>query len=124
MPIQAHRLIGISTILGEEDLAFYQGRISEELSRPFEIRAELISDIDNIAIEDLLATNATIRCQLPDDDYVRYFNGIFTEVEQLPTQDGFSRYQTTLRPWFWLLTLAENCRIFQNKSWKQSSQRL
>jgi type VI secretion system secreted protein VgrG len=117
MPIQAHRLIGISTILGEEDLAFYQGRISEELSRPFEIRAELISDIDNIAIEDLLATNATIRCQLPDDDYVRYFNGIFTEVEQLPTQDGFSRYQTTLRPWFWLLTLAENCRIFQNKSY-------
>lgn len=117
MPIQAHRLIGISTVLGDEALAFHHGRISEQLSRPFEINAELISEKDNISIEDLLATNATIRFQLPDHDYVRYYNGVITEVEQLPTMDGFSRYQTTIRPWFWLLTLAENCRIFQNKSY-------
>lgn len=119
MPLQEHRFVAIATESGDQDLGFYRGRFSEKLCSPFEFAVELLSEKDDIPLEQLLGTSATVRFQLPGIETERHINGIITEVEQLPTEDGFSRYAATIRPWFWLLKLSENCRIFQEKTYPE-----
>ena len=114
MPTQENRLIAISTPLGEE-LALYKADIVEDLARPFSIKVEMISENDNISLDDLLGQNVTVSLETEDD--TRYFNGFVTEFYQLSNSDRFSRYGANIRPWFWLLNLSENCRIFQEKSY-------
>lgn len=115
MPTQKHRLVAIYTPLGDEELVFYRGEIEEELGRPFCINVEMLSENDAISLDDLLGKNVTLRIETADD--TRYFNGYITDFHQLPTADGFSRYGAVIRPWFWLLNLSENCRIFQEMSY-------
>ncbi|GAC19416.1 type VI secretion system Vgr family protein [Paraglaciecola arctica] len=115
MLVQENRLIAISTPLSEDELALYKAEIIEDLARPFTIDVELISENHNISLDDLMGKNVTVRLGTADD--VRYFNGFVTEFHQLPNTDRYSRYGAMIRPWFWLLKLSENCRIFQDKSY-------
>jgi type VI secretion system secreted protein VgrG len=117
MLVQENRLIAISTPLSEDELALYKAEIIEDLARPFTIDVELISENHNISLDDLMGKNVTIRLGTADD--VRYFNGFVTEFHQLPNTDRYSRYGAMIRPWFWLLNLSENCRIFQDKSYPE-----
>jgi type VI secretion system secreted protein VgrG len=117
MLIQKNRLIAISTPLGEDEVALYTADIVEELSQPFTFNVELLSENHNIPLDDLIGKNVTIRLGSSDD--LRYFNGFVTEFYQLPNSDKFSRYGATIRPWLWLLSLSENCRIFQEKSYPE-----
>lgn len=116
MPIQEHRLIAISTPLGDEELALHKAEINEELGRPFSIAVELISENDNVSLDDLIGQNVTIRLETEDDE-TRYFNGFVSEFFQLSNTDRYAKYGAVIRPWFWLLNLSENCRIFQEKSY-------
>ena len=45
-----------------------------------------------------------------------YFNGILTRASFTGLSGGVYRYHVELRPWIWLLTRTQDCRIFQNKS--------
>ncbi|MEP1446875.1 MAG: type VI secretion system tip protein VgrG [Paraglaciecola sp.] len=112
---QENRLIAIATPLGDNELALYKAEINEELARPFSIDVELVSENDNISLDDIMGQNVTIRLDTAGD--VRFFNGYITEFHQLPNNDRFSRYGATIRPWLWLMDLSENCRIFQEKSY-------
>ncbi|GAA6172879.1 type VI secretion system spike protein VgrG1b [Colwellia sp. KU-HH00111] len=116
MPIQEHRLVAISTPLGDEELALYKADIDEELGRPFSITVELISENDNISLDDLIGQNVTIRLETEEEE-ARYFNGFVSEFFQLSNTDRYAKYGAVIRPWFWLLNLSENCRIFQEKSY-------
>ncbi len=78
MPIQEHRLVAISTPLGDEELALYKADIDEELGRPFSITVELISENDNISLDDLIGQNVTIRLETEEEE-ARYFNGFDSE---------------------------------------------
>jgi type VI secretion system secreted protein VgrG len=114
MFVQENRLIAISTPLGDNELVLYKAEFIEDLARPFSIGVELISENDSISLDDIMGKNVTVRLDTADD--VRYFNGFITEFHQLPNCDRYSRYGAMIRPWFWLLNLSENCRIFQEKS--------
>ncbi len=46
----------------------------------------------------------------------RYFGGYISEVVHTGDHDAGTRYQLTLRPWFWFLTRDLNTRIIQNKT--------
>ncbi|WP_339720030.1 type VI secretion system tip protein TssI/VgrG [uncultured Paraglaciecola sp.] len=115
MLAQENRLIAISTPLGENELALYKAEIVEDLAKPFSIKVELVSENDNISLDDIMGQNVTVRLNTADN--VRFFNGFVTEFHQLPNNDRYSRYGATIRPWFWFLNLSENCRIFQEKSY-------
>jgi type VI secretion system secreted protein VgrG len=114
MPAQ-ERLVAISTPLGDDELLLRKAEVYEELGKPFSIDVELVSDDEDISLDDLLGQNVTIRIETQDDS--RFFNGIVTEFFQKENIDKNSCYGAVVRPWFWLLTLSENCRIFQEKSY-------
>ncbi|REL27694.1 type VI secretion system tip protein VgrG [Thalassotalea euphylliae] len=110
---QGQRLVAISTALGDDELVFYRAKIQESLGRPFTFTVEMISENDSISLDDMLGTNATIRLETENDP--RYFNGIISDFYQESAQA--TRYIAVMRPWFWLLNLSSNCRIFQNKNY-------
>ena len=109
------RLVAISTPLGDDELLLRKAKVHEELGRPFSIDIELISDDEDISLDDLLGQNVTIR--LETDEESRFFNGIITEFFQKENIDRNACYGAVIRPWFWLLTLSENCRVFQEKAY-------
>ncbi|GLR71894.1 type VI secretion system Vgr family protein [Agaribacter marinus] len=109
-------LISISTPLGDDVLIFRQAKVKEQLGQPFQIDVELISDDEDVALENILGKNVTIRMETSEDQ-PRFFNGIVTEFFQKDNKDKNAFYGAVIRPWFWLLTLSEHCRIFQEKSY-------
>ncbi|MEJ1342434.1 MAG: type VI secretion system tip protein VgrG [Candidatus Sedimenticola sp. (ex Thyasira tokunagai)] len=116
MPIiQTERNISISTPLGEDVLVFQRMDASESLSQLFNYELELLSDGGEILYEDLLGQTATVTLT-KDDDSKRYFNGYITNFSYGGTQDRFSRYRATLKPWLWFLSRTTDCRIFQQKA--------
>lgn len=93
--------------------------ISEKLSEPFVIQGTLISN--SFSLEQQLGQ--TFFChwnEIIDDKQKekRVFHGYLTEVQLLDSQgvDDFRKYNITLRPWFWLLTLRKNYRVFQQQN--------
>ncbi|MFB1034957.1 MAG: type VI secretion system tip protein TssI/VgrG, partial [Sinobacterium sp.] len=110
-----NQLVAISTPLGDEKLLLRQAKINEELGQPFSIDVELLSDDEDITLDDILGQNVTIRLETEHES--RYFNGIVTEFFQKENIDRNACFGAVIKPWFWLLTLSENCRIFQEKSY-------
>ncbi|PCH95028.1 MAG: type VI secretion system tip protein VgrG [Gammaproteobacteria bacterium] len=114
MPAQ-ESLVAISTPLGDDELLLRKAEIYEELGKPFLINVELVSENEDIFLDDLLGKNVTIRIETQEES--RFFNGIVTEFYQKENIDKNSCYGAVIRPWLWLLTLNENCRIFQETSY-------
>src|SRR5689334_6030707 len=106
------RLMEIVTPLGEDVLLFHGMSAREEMSRPFEYRLDLLSHKKDVAVDDILGKNVTIKLGLPDDQ-TRYFNGYVTRFAQGGTYGRYTRYSATVRPWLWFLTRTSDCRIFQ-----------
>lgn len=110
-------LLAIATPLGDDKLVMRKAEVHEELGRPFSIDVDLVSDDEDISLDDILGQNVTIR--LETEDETRYFNGIVTEFFQKENIDRNAAFGAVVRPWFWLLTLSENCRIFQEKTYPE-----
>lgn len=110
-------LLAISTPLGEDVLTLRKANYQESLGQAFTLNCELISDDEDIVLDDILGKNVTIRLETDED--TRYFNGIVTEFFQKDNLDKNAHYGAVVKPWFWLLTLTENCRIFQDKSYPE-----
>ena len=108
------RLCELRSPLGD-DLEFSRMRVSEGLSRLFEIEIEAVSRKADIAPKDLLGHSVTVRVTY-DDETERYFNGYVTRFALGATEGRFHLYRMTLRPWLWFLTRTADCKIFQDKS--------
>ena len=106
------RVMEIVTPLGEDVLLFHGMSAREEMSRLFEYQLDLLSTKDNVALDDILGKNVTIKFALPDDQ-TRYFNGYVTRFAQGGMYGRYHRYLATVRPWLWFLTRTADCRIFQ-----------
>ena len=111
----AQSLLAIATPLGEGKLLLRKAEVVEELGRPFSIEVELVSDDEDISLDDILGQNVTIRLETEHES--RFFNGIVTEFFQKENIGRTACYGAVIKPWFWLLTLSENCRIFQEQTY-------
>ena len=108
-------LASLVTPLKDDALSLRVATYTESLGNPFTLDIELISGDENVNFAELLGKSMTL--SLETKDSTRHFNGIITEFSQ---KENFKRnaiYEATLRPWFWLLTLSQKCRIFQQKSY-------
>jgi type VI secretion system secreted protein VgrG len=120
--VDTHRVMGITTPLGENKLLMYEMRGTESLGRLFEFELDLVSEESNIDHTQILGKNVTVRLNLLASDNPRYFNGFisrfaFAGIIDLPS--GGKRlyhYRATLVPWTWFLTRRADCRIFQTMS--------
>jgi len=115
MQMKAKKEIEVSTPLGDDVLLFHSMTGIEELGRPFEYDVQLLSEDQNIKMEDLLGHNVTVRLWRPDDK-VRYFNGFVSRFAQTGVSRHYVVYRATLVPWLWFLTRTADCRIFQEKT--------
>jgi type VI secretion system secreted protein VgrG len=116
MPIkQDDRMMGITTALGAEALAVGSIVVKEQLSRLFQIEAELFSEDGNINLDKVVGQPATIRLNIGEDGK-RYFNGCVSRLVQIASEGYYTRYRATIVPWLWFLTRTADCRIFQEKT--------
>ena len=104
----------MGTALGADVVGLRTVSVQEQLSRLFQIEAELSSEDGNIDFDKVIGTNATIRLQVADKA-TRYFNGFVSRFVQVANEGGYAHYRATLVPWLWFLTRTADSRIFQNK---------
>jgi type VI secretion system secreted protein VgrG len=71
-----------------------------------------ITEGTSLSLPTAIATHLTL--VLRDDAQLRPLDALVAEIRQLPADATAERYQVTLRPWLWWLTLASNNRVFQN----------
>ncbi|MEC8554695.1 MAG: type VI secretion system tip protein TssI/VgrG [Planctomycetota bacterium] len=100
-------------------LIFESLNYQEQLGRPFKAVLNAFSLKDDLDGGSLIGRPMNVQIKL-ESDKKRYVDGIVTSFENLGAEefagDTFCRYLVELRPWFWLLTLSQNFRIFQEKS--------
>ncbi|MBV9749300.1 MAG: hypothetical protein JO157_10835, partial [Acetobacteraceae bacterium] len=99
------------------EMVFDTMTATEELGRPFLYVLEMssITPVKTSDLESLLGASVTVAITKPDKTK-RYFNGIVARMAYAGLYGGAVSYRIELRPWIWLLSRAQDCRIFQNKS--------
>ena len=112
---QQHRHIAIGTPLGDDVLLLQSATVSEGLSQLFHMKLECLSEQDDIAFDDIVGENVTVRVALPNDE-TRYFNGYVSRFTQLTGTRRLARYELEVVPWLWFMTRTSDCRIFQEKT--------
>ena len=97
------------------ELVFDGLTATEELGRPFLIVLDLSSGKVKGNTAKMLGSSVTVTLTDANKDK-RYFNGILTRIGYAGLSGGVYRYHVELRPWIWLLTRVQDCKIFQKKS--------
>ena len=98
---------------GQVELRSIQGE--EGLSVPFHYTLEMTSANNALDFTKIVGKGATVTLPLANGGK-EYRHGIVTRFTQAGKDARFTTYYAELRPWLWMLTLAADCHIFQNKS--------
>jgi type VI secretion system secreted protein VgrG len=85
----------------------------EAISELFDIDLTLAKE-DEIDFDDVIGQPALLTLLESDPD--RFFHGIVSEFMKVGMQGRFFVYQARVVPSAWLLSLEQDCRIFQNKT--------
>lgn len=97
--------------LGEEKLVLKRFQGTDFVNDLFEYRVEALDEDANLDFDTLLGTKASVEIKTIKNE-TRYFHGYITECAWIGSEDLYHTYALTLRPNFWLLSLARNNRIF------------
>jgi len=108
---------------GAGELLFESMSCQERLSEPFNFQLTALSEKDDIKAEDLLGQPIGVSVQQPLGGE-RHFHGLvsrFVVTGERTVVGGSNprtlyRYQLRLQPWFWFLSRAADCRVFQKKT--------
>jgi len=112
-PTQSTRHIAIETPLGTDVLLLKGLSAREEVSRPFELDLDLLSEDNAVNFDDIVGQNVTISMKLADGA-TRYWNGYVSRFVQIASATPqFAQYRATVVSWLWLLDRTADCRIFQ-----------
>jgi type VI secretion system secreted protein VgrG len=112
---QTGQHITITTPLGANKLLLRSFQGEEALSKPFYFSVQMQSEEQTLDFSAIVGKSATIAVEL-EDGTSRYINGIVGRFMQAGHDARFTNYFLELHPWFWLLTMSANCRIWQAKS--------
>lgn len=112
---QDEQLISISTPLGDNKLLLRSFQGEEALSEPFHFSLRMQSEEASLDFSKIVGKSATISVKLADDT-TRYINGIVGRFVQAGKDARLTTYLAELHPWFWLLTMSADCRIYQAKT--------
>ena len=88
-------------------------KMEDELGRPFRIELDLQHRSFQVDFDKLLGKGMCVEMQTTGG--VRFFHGIVAQIEHAPTASRFAIYRAVLRPWLWLLTRTQDCRIWLDK---------
>jgi len=111
---QEGKSISISPLLGKDTLLLQSISGSEHISKPFNFQLEILSENTNIEAAEIVGKNIDIKIRLGDMSE-RVLNGFVRQFVAGPIQSsGHRLYIAEMVPWFQLMTLNQDCRIFQN----------
>lgn len=113
--MSANEQVVVTTAAGKDKLGLRSLRMSDALSRPFEIEVLLASEDFDLDFDRLLGRAMEVAIILPDGGK-RYFHGLVAHIELAGAAPRSSLFRATLRPWLWFLRHAADCRIFQRRS--------
>jgi type VI secretion system secreted protein VgrG len=108
----AESLIWMSGSYEAKDILLKRAVVREGLSKLTETTIEFQSKNKAVKLEDIVGRTMTVHLKTMDNKE-RIFTGTCISVENQGFFDGYGQYVAEVRPWFWLLTRAQNCRIFQ-----------
>jgi type VI secretion system secreted protein VgrG len=112
---QEDRIAKLKTPLGADVLVLNRVVISEQLSQPFRIEADLLTEQKNLRFEDLIGESVTITIYT-HQDVPRYYNGIVSRFTQMGMESQYEAYRMEVVPKLWVLSRTYQSRIFQNLS--------
>lgn len=123
MAQQSRFPVRITSPMGGELFLFEQLACQERLSEPYTLDLQVLSEKDDIQPKDVLGQPMTVLVEQPAGGD-RPFHGLVSRFVQAgeSTYSGergtgrLYRYQLRLQPWFWFLTKAADCRVFQKKT--------
>ncbi|WP_191833652.1 type VI secretion system Vgr family protein [Pseudomonas fluorescens] len=88
---------------------------NEGLSTLFSFELALISQDALIELKSLIGQPACLEIELPVGE-PRYIHGYISNFNLLQSDGGLAHYSATLKPWLWMLTRRQDCRIFQEQT--------
>lgn len=106
-----------SAALGKDTFEVVSFEGTEGISKLYRFDISLVSENDELDLESLIQSRATLTILRDDGDIV--FNGILSTFEQLGTAHGQTRYRAVLTPAFWRQTLTHHNQIFLDKNMPQ-----
>jgi type VI secretion system secreted protein VgrG len=112
---QDHRFVAIKTALGADVLALRSVSVQEQISRLFQIEAELSSEDGKVDFDKVVGHEVTLRLNVGHNQK-RFFHGFVSRFVQVANQGGYAHYRASIVPWLWFLTRTSDCRIFQQKT--------
>ena len=86
---------------------------TESISSPYRVELTLASE-DELGFDAALGKAALLTIASQDAD--RYFHGIINQFTQVGISGRFNVYRASMVPSLWLLSLEQDCRIFQDMS--------
>lgn len=113
---QEDRLFYLDTPLGPDKLLVRSFNVKESMCEPFHAELDMVSDDHEIKYDDILGKPVTCAIMLSDESNKRYFHGIVTNFRQKRNEGRLAVYEADVRPWYWLLTLTQDCAVHQNES--------
>lgn len=112
---QTDQHLSITTPLGADKLLLRSVHGEERISGLFHFFLEMQSEEKSLDFSQIVGKSATVSLELSDGTF-RYVNGIVGRFVQAGSDARLTTYFAELHPWFWLLTMSADCRIYQNKS--------
>ena len=94
-------------------LQTFQGE--ERISSLFHYSLEMVSVDNALDFSKIVGKAITVATTLVTGE-TEYFNGIVGRFIQAGKNARFTTYRAEVHPWFWLLTMNSDCKIFQNKT--------
>lgn len=110
---QEGRIGKLTTPAGGDTFVLNRFEGTEGLGALFEFRVGALSEQANFDLDQLIGRNCDVRVK-GVDGLDRHFNGVLVDANYMGGQFGLHSYQFVLRPWFFLLSKASDCRIFSS----------
>lgn len=108
-------LIWMSGGYKAKDLLLRRAIVREGLSKVTETTVEFQSKNKAVKLDEIVGYTMHVHL-MADSKKERIFTGLCISVENLGFRDGYGQYVAEVRPWFWLLTRTQDCRVFQEKT--------
>jgi len=111
---QKGKSISIGSLLGDDVMLLRAVSGTESMSSPFRFQLEILSEDANISAGDVVGKSVDISIRQGNKN-ARVINGIISQFSAGAIEkSGFRLYMAELVPWFQLMRLNSDCRIFQN----------
>ncbi len=108
-------MVWMSGTYPAKDMLLKRAIVREKLSTLTETTIEFQSKNTAVKLEEIVGRAMSVHIETANETE-RKFSGTVVSVEYLGMRDGYGHYVAEVRPWFWMLTRTQDCRIFQEKS--------